>query len=67
VNHLLLFCEIASSLGSTIFSSEVLAWVKSSRVVDLFTWWRGQVGRLQFDVVWKMRYCSALCGVFGGR
>jgi hypothetical protein len=54
VDHLLLHCEIASALWNAIFNSVGLAWVMPSRVVDLFACWRGQVGRLHFDAVWKM-------------
>jgi hypothetical protein len=36
VNHLLLYCEIASALWNTIFNCVRLAWVMPNWVVDLF-------------------------------
>jgi hypothetical protein len=53
VDHLLLHCEAASALWSTIFSRFGLSWVMPLRVIDLFaSWWTG--GRSQSAVVWKM-------------
>jgi hypothetical protein len=51
VDHLLLYCEIASALWNAIFNSVELAWVMPSQVVDFFAFWRGQVGRPHFDAV----------------
>jgi hypothetical protein len=53
VDHLLLHCEVASALWTTIFSRFGLSWVMPLRVIDLFaSWWTG--GRSQSAVVWKM-------------
>lgn len=41
MDHLLLHCEIASTLWSTIFNHVKLAWVMPKRVVDIFACWRG--------------------------
>ena len=54
VDHLLLYCEMASALWNTIFSLVGLAWVMSSGVVDLFACWKGQFGRLWNVVMQKM-------------
>jgi len=53
VDHLLLHCDVASTLWNHVFSWFGLSWVMPRRVVDLFAcWWKA--GRSRSAVVWKM-------------
>jgi hypothetical protein len=53
VDHLLLHCEVASTLWDAMFSHFGLAWVMPRRVVDLLAYWWSS-GRRGSAVVWKM-------------
>jgi hypothetical protein len=53
VDHLLLHCNVASTLWTSVFSCFRLSWVMLRRVIDLFTcWWSS--GRPMSVAVWKM-------------
>jgi len=40
VDHLLLHCDVASALWSSLFSRFKMSWVMPRRVIDLLTcWW----------------------------
>jgi len=51
--HLLLHCDVASTLWNHVFSWFGMSWVMPRRVVDLFScWWKA--GRSRSAAVWKM-------------
>jgi len=53
VDHLLLHCDVASTLWNHVFSRFGMSWVIPRRVVDLFScWWKA--GRSRSAAVWKM-------------
>jgi hypothetical protein len=53
VNHLLLHCDMASTLWIHVFSRFGMSWVMPKRVIDLFAcWWKS--GRPRSAAVWKM-------------
>jgi hypothetical protein len=53
VDHLLLHCDVASTLWNHVFSQFGMSWVMPRRVVDLFScWWKA--GRSRSAAVWKM-------------
>jgi len=53
VDHLLLHCDVASTLWNHVFSRFGMSWVMPRRVVDLFScWWKA--GRSKSAAVWKM-------------
>jgi hypothetical protein len=53
VDHLLLHCEVASTLWYAFFTCFGLAWVMPRRVVDLLAcWWSS--GKRRSAAVWKM-------------
>jgi hypothetical protein len=53
VDHLLLHCDVASTLWNHVFSRFGMSWVMPRRVVDLFScWWKA--GRSRSAAVWKM-------------
>jgi hypothetical protein len=39
VNHLLLHCDVASTMWNNIFTRFGMSWVMPSRVIDLFACW----------------------------
>jgi hypothetical protein len=53
VDHLLLHCEVASTLWDAMLSHFGLAWVMPRRVVDLLAYWWSSARRGS-AVVWKM-------------
>jgi hypothetical protein len=53
VDHLLLYCEVASTLCDAIFSCFGVAWVMPRRVVVLLACWWSSGGR-RSATVWKM-------------
>jgi hypothetical protein len=53
MDHLLLHCDVASVLWSSLFGCFGMSWVMSRRVVDLLVcWWSS--GRPRSTTVWKM-------------
>jgi len=53
VDHLLLHCDVASALWSSLFSRFGMSWVMPIRVINLLScWW--SFGRSRSAVVWKM-------------
>jgi len=53
VDHLLLHCDVATTLWNYVFSRFGMSWVMPRRVVDLFVcWWKA--GRSRSAAVWKM-------------
>jgi hypothetical protein len=53
VDHLLLHCDVASALWSSLFSRFRMSWVMPRWVIDLLTrWWFS--GRPRSAAVWKM-------------
>jgi hypothetical protein len=44
INHLLLHCEVASTLWSVLFTLFGVKWVMNGRVLDLLACWKGQRG-----------------------
>jgi hypothetical protein len=53
VDHLLLYCDVASVLWSSLFNHFGMSWVMPIRVIDLLTcWWSS--GRSRSAAVWKM-------------
>jgi hypothetical protein len=58
VDHLLLHCEVASTLWDAIFSRFGVAWVMPKCVVDLLAcWWSLRGGGGGGAVVWNGRWC----------
>jgi hypothetical protein len=53
VDHLLLHCDVASALWSSLFSRFGISSVMPRRVVDMLGCWRSS-GRLRSTAVWKM-------------
>lgn len=54
IDHLLIHCETAYALWSSIFDLYRFKWVMPRRIVDLFALWRGQWGSSQKVALWKM-------------
>jgi hypothetical protein len=54
IDHLLLYCKLASALWNFIFGLFGIEWVMSLRVVDHLACWREQFGRQHSLAVWKM-------------
>jgi hypothetical protein len=53
VDHLLLHCDVATTLWNHVFSRFGMSWVIPRRVVDLFAcWWKAS--RSRSAAVWKM-------------
>jgi hypothetical protein len=53
VDHLLLHCDVAYALWSTLFTCVSMSWVMPRRVIDLFAcWWTS--GRPRSATIWKM-------------
>jgi hypothetical protein len=53
MGHLVLHCDVASSLWNNIFTRFGMSWVMPRRVIDLFVcWWKS--GRLRSAAIWKM-------------
>jgi hypothetical protein len=53
VDHLLLHCDVASALWSTLFSRFRKSWVMPKRVIDfLACWW--SFGRPMSAALWKI-------------
>jgi hypothetical protein len=53
VDHLLLHCDVASTLWHHVISRFGMSWVMPKRVIDLIAcWWKA--GRPMSVVVWKM-------------
>jgi hypothetical protein len=61
VDHLLLYCDVASALWSSLFSRFGMSWVMPRQVVDLLAcWWSSR--RPRSTVVWKMAHiCPFWC------
>jgi hypothetical protein len=53
VDHLLLHCDVVSTLWNLVFSRFGMSWVMSRRVIDLFVCWY-KAGRPRSAAVWKM-------------
>jgi hypothetical protein len=57
--HLLLHCDVASTLWNHVFSWFGMSWVMPRRVVDLFScWWKA--GRSRSAAVWKMDFENSM-------
>jgi hypothetical protein len=53
VDHLCLYCDMASAMRSAFFSSFGISWVMPRRVVDLYDcWWSS--GKPRSVAVWKI-------------
>jgi len=53
VDHLLLHCDVTSTLWNHVFSWFGISWVMPRRVIDLFScWWKAR--RPRSATVWKM-------------
>jgi hypothetical protein len=53
VDHLLLHCDVASTLWFHVFAQFGMSWVMPRRFIDLFAcWWK--FGRLRSAMFWKM-------------
>jgi hypothetical protein len=50
IDHLLIHCEVARELWSSILNLFGVDWVMPRRVIDLLVSWGGQVGR---GKLWK--------------
>jgi hypothetical protein len=57
VDHLLLHCDVASALWSSLFNRFGMSWVMPKQVIDLLACWRSS-RRPRSTVVWKM---AAIC------
>jgi hypothetical protein len=53
VDHLLLHCDLASTIWSVFFSRVGMSLVIPRRVVDMYDWWWSS-DRPSSDDVWKM-------------
>jgi hypothetical protein len=53
VDHLLLHCDVASTMWNNIFTCFGMSWVMPRRVIELFAcWWKS--GRPRSVAIWKM-------------
>jgi hypothetical protein len=53
VDHLILYCDVASTLWIHVFTRFGMSWVVPKRVIDLFAcWWKS--GKPRSAAVWKM-------------
>jgi hypothetical protein len=60
VDHLLLHCDVASTLWGALFTHFGMSWVMPRRVIDLFTWWTFE--RPMSAAIWKMvQICLFWC------
>lgn len=62
VNHLLLHCEVASTLWEDIFRWIELAWVMPATMVEFLAYWVNLWGIPQISAMWKMiTICITWC------
>jgi hypothetical protein len=54
IDHLLIHCEVARELWSSILNMFGVEWVMPRRVIVLLVRWRGQVGRGTIMEVWRL-------------
>jgi hypothetical protein len=54
IDHLLLHCEVAKELWSSLFQLFGVAWVMPQRVRELLVSWRGQLGHYTALEMWKL-------------
>jgi hypothetical protein len=54
IDHLLLHCEVARDLWSSLFNLFGVDWVMPRRVRELLMSWGGQVGRRDILEVWRL-------------
>jgi hypothetical protein len=66
IDHLLLHCEVASELWSSIFNLFGVVWVMPRRVIDLLNSWGVRLGVVQLGKLGSWLHC-VYGGVFGGR
>jgi hypothetical protein len=54
IDHLLLHCEVATELWSSLFQLFGVAWVMPRRVRELLVSWRGQLGNRTALKMWRL-------------
>jgi hypothetical protein len=54
IDHLLIHCEVARELWSSILNMFGVEWVMPRRVIVLLVRWGGQVGRGTIMEVWRL-------------
>jgi hypothetical protein len=54
IDHLLIHCEVARKLWSSILNMFGVDWVMPRRVIDLLISWRGQAGHGTIMEVWRL-------------
>jgi hypothetical protein len=66
IDHLLLHCEVARDLWSSIYNLFGVVWVMPRRVIDVLNSWGVRLGMVQLGKLGNWLHC-AFGGVYGGR